>query len=1673
MNRYSIDNVRHRNMTFTLVFIKPLSTLQQKDAQASHNKIFTGKIQTKEIDLHEMSDYVLKNNDPDSSEDECKERITKKTQLNSGDDGLDTVAENMEDDNNSNNKNQNIDELLKSLDENDDPNFDLYCSAKFSINEDSLNDIFKDNLSIEQQMETDIDERFVVFNNEIINSGRKCTISLDTESRLLQALSQTLQMKYELENVFFKNEYMIKFNVSISFGSYFSIQKFEQLIEQLFQMMIIKESRKLIIEIPFDVINYLEKILIDKNQLHNYCQVKILSLSIGSLINLSRFFSHYSLRSSNKPTMSTNWMQLELKIAEKYLIIYFYIETKKKIFKLIYNFSSIKQIVLEKYRTQYRLYLDFINAPLMFYSDVDERHHKLLLGKNSCDNFFWRRTTFQSVSGHIPRRASEQQYGQANNQLEDCFLVMAKSYCLEIGEKDHFIEKLINAACLCKHLNKNFNFYLANIFQTKSSIDYTMVKSLLNRKQLPFSIHYACLVLFSSSYKIIDTLKNENSFHTFLDTIKRESENDFHSLEQCLYYLKIQCKEMSIVNVYNELMKLLTNHDRLKKSPINMEHVLIRRAILTPTHLELMQPIPLLKSRFSMTADLDFAIRLTILDDNNRRLNNCKHITDSEFIRNILIPQLSNGLQIGDRKFEFLGSSSSQMRENGVIFYAKDRQDRHAYNIRNLAGDLSALKRNVAKYVARFGLMFSQALTIIPTDEQEMSIYITKDFLGEVKPAFENFSNSKKEQHIFSDGVGIIANSLVPDIVQHLSQLRNSDYIPSAFQIRYGGCKGMLVAYDTTPQRAIIFRNSMRKYNSSDTALGILKYSMPRPVFLNRPLINILDQLDINRDEFYIHFERSTSSVAKALLFDSCALELIKTYANLYLPYDMILQSGISLLNEPFLRSIINYLIYYRLNELKSKARIRIPFSNGRMAFGVIDETMQLEYGEIFFQYTKMSPDGTITNETETLEGEVMVTKFPCLQPGDVRKLRATKVDKLSHIKDCIVFPSKGKRPHPDEMGGSDLDGDEYAIFWNTELVFPGKNSDSMTFPYGMTKPQEHDLTIRDIVEFYCNYLLLSNIGQVANSHLIFSDYHPQGIFSKECHDLAVKYSISLDYQKTGIIQEFPRKYNLSIRPDFMERYHNDKVYLSKRILGQYFRHCTLIERIVDLSQFDSESSSNNSNQLLNKSPIFILPNWRKFYDSAEETFMEYKLRIVEIMDQLDIENETILFSEVYEDKSDTSKTLVSGLFTYFRNKFYSQYNELECSDDRQLLISSWYAICYEKCFTYNGKILIGLPWIISEKLCQLADANLNENVTNDIDCGNQILIDCETSNEQAKLHSKQYFWKLETIWKAFNIENDPIQMMACQQIIADQQIAVTMELIIRWIYSIKNEIYLDQDEGTELIVIFDGKSKIFLTEQELLKKYIMQKLDEINLECKMKQEQHVLPTITTLFNQFMILNVDLKKAEEKFVQKLFFLTGLDNLQFMCDDNSTNVDNSSVSLPNFGGKNGVEQSNKQFQSIPNTYRSNALPSSSVSPSTTIYKYPSCKRSEMSTTMNTVTSSYESNTTTMSTNNSNGGSKNSSSSINGSSPEPKRFQSRQFHQSNRYVSNHKVSNVTDDELTSVERNHNEQYEVMTKGFEHSITILRLMFGHPDFFEKIFNKFDIITLSAYNKNGQGCH
>ena len=57
-------------------------------------------------------------------------------------------------------------------------------------------------------------------------------------------------------------------------------------------------------------------------------------------------------------------------------------------------------------------------------------------------------------------------------------------------------------------------------------------------------------------------------------------------------------------------------------------------------------------------------------------------------------------------------------------------------------------------------------------------------------------------------------------------------------------------------------------------------------------------------------------------------------------------------------------------------------------------------------------------NDKKCLTGPVVVTRNPCLHPGDVRQFEAVAASTLGHLVDCIVFPQRGSRPHTDEMAG-------------------------------------------------------------------------------------------------------------------------------------------------------------------------------------------------------------------------------------------------------------------------------------------------------------------------------------------------------------------------------------------------------------------------------------------------------------------------------------------------------------------------------------------------------------------------------------------------------------------------------------------------------------------------------
>ena len=78
----------------------------------------------------------------------------------------------------------------------------------------------------------------------------------------------------------------------------------------------------------------------------------------------------------------------------------------------------------------------------------------------------------------------------------------------------------------------------------------------------------------------------------------------------------------------------------------------------------------------------------------------------------------------------------------------------------------------------------------------------------------------------------------------------------------------------------------------------------------------------------------------------------------------------------------------------------------------------------------------------EESDGKVLITKNPCVHPGDIRKVSTLtrekdpeRFNKLSHLYNVIVFPTKGSRPLQNMMSAGDLDGDVYMVIWEKELV--------------------------------------------------------------------------------------------------------------------------------------------------------------------------------------------------------------------------------------------------------------------------------------------------------------------------------------------------------------------------------------------------------------------------------------------------------------------------------------------------------------------------------------------------------------------------------------------------------------------------------------------------------------
>ncbi|XVF12116.1 hypothetical protein REPUB_Repub08aG0086600 [Reevesia pubescens] len=321
---------------------------------------------------------------------------------------------------------------------------------------------------------------------------------------------------------------------------------------------------------------------------------------------------------------------------------------------------------------------------------------------------------------------------------------------------------------------------------------------------------------------------------------------------------------------------------------------------------------------------------------------NFKSLPLSSFKR--ILSVLQNGIVIGDKQFEFLAFSASQLRSNSVWMFASNEKD----------------------------------VEIIPDIEV----------------------NSDGIDYCFSDGIGKISLPFARQVAQKCGL----DHTPSAFQIRYGGYKSVVVV-----------RNSFRKMS--------LRSSM-----------------------------------------------------------------------------------------LKFESKIRML-------------NVKLECADQSF-FHKLDEDKAI------VIGKIVVTKNPCLHPGDVRVLEAVYEALLEEkdLVDCLVFPQKGKS-------------------WDKDLI-PCQTDASMDYTGPRPRIMDHEVTLQEIQKFFVDCMNNDTLGAISTAHLVHADRESDKARSANCLALATLHSMAVDFAKSGAPAEMHRALKPREFPDFMQR--GDKpMYTSFGVLGK------------------------------------------------------------------------------------------------------------------------------------------------------------------------------------------------------------------------------------------------------------------------------------------------------------------------------------------------------------------------------------------------------------------------------------------------------------------------------------------------------------------------------------------
>ncbi|TIC96118.1 RNA-dependent RNA polymerase 1 [Colletotrichum higginsianum] len=570
----------------------------------------------------------------------------------------------------------------------------------------------------------------------------------------------------------------------------------------------------------------------------------------------------------------------------------------------------------------------------------------------------------------------------------------------------------------------------------------------------------------------------------------------------------------------------------------------IRKVIVTPSTMHFCSPSVEASNRVlrKYSSHQDRFIRVQFTDE----LYKGKIYNDAgDEVFDRIYRALKRGIKIGNRIYEFLAFGNSQIRECAVYFFCPTDYVT-CDDIRKWMGEFNHIK-NVAKYAARIGQCFST----------------TREIRGITVPRTEQAKDIQRGEYCFSDGVGKISKLLAEMVVNEMGQ--EAVGIPSAFQFRMGGCKGMLAVWPDAKGLEVHIRPSQEKFKAQFNGLEIIKSAQYSVATLNRQTITILTTLGVKSEPILKLAKQQIQNYEKAMDDQVAATGLLGKYIDENMTSltikDLVCWGFMDKeVQEPFVLTILNLWRIWSMKLLKEKARVIIEQS--AFLLGCLDETGILrghskategkttrnihDLPQIFLQIPN-SEDG----KHYCVTGVCIVGRNPSLHPGDIRVVEAVDVPTLHHLKNVVVFPSIGDRDVPSMLSGGDLDGDDFFVIWNPDLIPREWHHPPMNYIAPRAKVLRRGFVkVSDLRTFFVRYIQNDCLALVATAHLALADHSRVGAKDHRCLKLAELHSKAVDYVKTADPAKFPPDLHPKAWPHFMNR---RCTYRSSSALGQIY----------------------------------------------------------------------------------------------------------------------------------------------------------------------------------------------------------------------------------------------------------------------------------------------------------------------------------------------------------------------------------------------------------------------------------------------------------------------------------------------------------------------------------------